>query len=110
MKAELNNLVQKQVSVALKQFKPQQVTDKTNESSNQNKRKTTTTNKSTTNKPKQQIPKQTWKASPPLVRMTETTQVDGKTWHWCAHCGFWHLSHGTAGHKYPSMLPPQTKN
>ena len=42
--------------------------------------------------------------------MPETKQVDSKTWHWCAHCGFLHLPHGTAGHKDPSMLPPQTKN
>ena len=42
--------------------------------------------------------------------MPETKQVDGKTWHWCTHCAFWHLSHGTPGHKDPSMLPPQTNN
>ena len=37
-KMELNNLVQKQVLAALKQFKTQQSMDKTNESSNQNKK------------------------------------------------------------------------
>ena len=44
-----------------------------------------------------------------MLGMPETKQMDGETWHWCAHCGFWHLSHGTVGHKDLSMLPPQTK-
>ena len=53
-----------------------------------------------------ELQNQAWKASPPMLGMPETRQVDGKTWHWCVHCSFSHLSHGTAGHKAPTMLPP----
>ena len=45
-KMELNNLFQNQVLAALKQFKTQQSTGKTNESFNQNKKKTNTNDKS----------------------------------------------------------------
>ena len=70
-KMEVNNLVQKKVSAALKQFKTQQSMDKTNESSNQNEKKANNNDESS-NIPKQQIPKQVWKASPPLPGMLET--------------------------------------
>ena len=42
----------------------------------------------------------------PLLNEPQYKDVDGKTWHWCQHCGFWHLSHGTSGRKDPSTLPP----
>jgi hypothetical protein len=27
--------------------------------------------------------------------------MNGKTWHWCAHCTRWSTTHGTAGHTGP---------
>ena len=42
----------------------------------------------------------------PVPGAPETKDIDGKMWHWCAHCGFWHLSHGTATHKDLAQLPP----
>ena len=95
MKAELNNLVQKQV------FSSETIQD-TTVNSIKTKRKTTNNGESTTNKPKTMNSK---------TSLPETKQVDGKTWHWCAHCAFWHLSHGTARQKIPPHCPlkPSTK-
>ena len=39
-----------------------------------------------------------WKAIAPAPGKPETKTVENKTWHWCAKCGFWHLSHGTSTH------------
>ena len=29
-------------------------------------------------------------------------------WHWCNHCGFWQLPHGSATHKDPAKLNSTT--
>ena len=59
-------------------------------------------------KKKPHIPKQAWKALPPPSRTSESKEVDGETWHWCAPCGCCCLSHDTADHKDPSQLLPLT--
>ena len=50
------------------------------------------------------MPKVAWKAQAPQNDENETKTVDGKQWHWCAHCGFGQLSHGTVDHKDPKTL------
>ena len=45
-----------------------------------------------------------WKAQAPQNGESETKTVNGKQWHWCAHCGFWQLSHGAVDHKDPKTL------
>ena len=50
------------------------------------------------------IPKAPWKAKPPSMGEAETKEVGGKMWHWCTHCGFWQLSHGSTTHKDPATL------
>ena len=47
---------------------------------------------------KAHTPAAPWKAIPPTPGEPETKTVENKTWHWCAKCGFWQLSHGTATH------------
>ena len=47
---------------------------------------------------KSKAPKAPWKSKPPGKDEPETKIVNGTTWHWCAICGFWRLSHGTATH------------
>ena len=101
-KAESNLLVQKQVSAAVKQFKSKasnKINDSTKENNPNNKH-----HKGDKKMP--WIPTQAWKAQDPAPGTSETKVVDGKSWHWCQHGGFWWLSHGTADHKDPSTLPP----
>ena len=118
-KAELNMLVQKQVSAALKVKNPgssdKTSTNPASTSSSNSSSKHTCFNcgspdhlkKDCLNETKKtRVPKAAWKAKPPSSNEPQSKDVDGKTWHWCQHCGFWHLSHGTSGHKDSSTLPP----
>ena len=118
-KTELNTFVQKQVSAALKGKKPGS-SDKTST----NPVSTSSSNSSSKcacfncgspdhlkkdcphDAKKNRVPKAAWKANPPTSNEPQSKNVDGKSWHWCQHCGFWRLSHGTSGHKDPSTLPP----
>ena len=100
-KAELNTLVQKQVSAALKNHTANNLSQQNNNNKGgKQKNKAKGSNGDTKKKPC--IPKQAWKALPPPPGTFESKEVDGKIWHWCASCGFCHLSHGTADHKDPS--------
>ena len=118
-KAELNTLVQKQVSAALKGKNPgssdKTSTNPVSTSSSNSSSKRTRFNcgspdhlkKDCPNEAKKnQVPKAAWKAKPPSSNKPQSKDVDGKTWHWCQYCGFWRLSHGTSGHKDSSTLPP----
>ena len=118
-KAELNTLVQKQVSAALKGKNPgssdKTSTNPASTSSSNSSSKRTCFNcgspdhlkKDCPNEAKKnRVPKAAWKAKPPSSNEPQSKDVDGKTWHWCQHCGYWCLSHGTSGHKDSSTLPP----
>ena len=50
-----------------------------------------------------------WKKVPPGDGTPETKTMNGKTWHWCAHCTRWSTTHGTAGHTGPktNSAPPK---
>ena len=102
-KAELNLLVQKQVSAAGKQFQ-----SKTSNKNNESTKANNPNNKSHKGDKKMPwIPKQARKPQSPAPGTSETKVVDGKTWNWLQHHGFWQLAHGTADHKDPSTLPPR---
>ena len=118
-KAELNMLVQKQASAALRGKNPGS-SDKTStkpastSSSNSPSRHTCFNcgspdhlkNDCPNEAKKNRVQKAAWKAKPSSSNEPQSKDVDGKTWHWCQHCGFWHLSHGTSGHKDTYTLPP----
>ena len=113
-RAEINSLVQKQVSAALKSEK--------SGSSNSGTRKChlcgstdhlkkdcplNPDNKTNGKQRKSKAPKAPWKSKPPGAGESETKTVEGKTWHWCAKCGFWRLSHGTSTHDDDYKPPPK---
>ena len=118
-KAELNTLVQKQVSAALKGKNPgssdKTSTNPASTSSSNSSSKCTCFNcgspdhlkKDCLNEAnKNRVPKAAWKAKPPSSNEPQSKDEDGKTWHWCQHCDFWRLSHSISGHKDSSTLPP----
>jgi Zinc knuckle len=47
---------------------------------------------------------QGWKTIAPTQSASTTKSMNGKTYHWCAHCKTWRLSHGTNTHKDPETL------
>ena len=98
-KAKLNTLVQNLISAAFKNHG-----SKHHEHSDNKQSKCCLHYRSPRNHTKQ-----AWEAQPPSSSKSEKKEVDGKTWYWCRHYGFWHLSHSTADHKDPSTLGDLTK-
>jgi hypothetical protein len=49
----------------------------------------------------------TWKTTPPAKGSPSSISKEGKTWHWCAKCLSWRVSHGTDGHKSNDELAQQ---
>ena len=107
-KTEINNLLQKSVSAALKGG-----TNSGKGKSNSGGRKChicgspdhlkkdcpkASTDNNNSGERKSKAPKAPWKSKPPGDGEPETKNVNGMPWHWCAICGFWRLSHGTATH------------
>jgi Zinc knuckle len=45
-----------------------------------------------------------WKLLAPTQNAPTTKIMNGKTYHWCAHCKSWRLSHGTEAHKNTETL------
>ena len=103
MKAELNLLVQRQVLAAVKQFHSK-MSNKNNESTKENN-----PNNKHHKREKRPHGSQSRPGKHSLLQpgTSETKVVNGKTWHWCQHCGFWWLCYGTANHKDPLTLPPR---
>lgn len=50
--------------------------------------------------------KTNWKRIPPADGEPTTKTERGQPWHWCAHCGRWSTTHGTAGHTGPKPNKP----
>ena len=47
-----------------------------------------------------------WKTTAPKAGESESKKQDGRTWRWCAKCGRWSTTHGTAQHTGPSRGSP----
>ena len=103
-KTEINNLVQKSVSAALKGGTNSGKGKQTGGrkcyicGSPDHLKKDCPKANNDDGKGKSKAPKAPWKSKPPGDGEPETKNVNGTTWHWCAICGFWRLSHGTATH------------
>ena len=46
-----------------------------------------------------------WRTTAPAHGSPSTIKRNGKTFHWCAHCGRWSTTHGTLQHKNPMTKP-----
>ena len=105
-KADINTLIQNQISTALHQNSDNK--EKAAQTSNEKQKKKSNNTSKTSNEQKPCIPKAPWKAKLPSMGEAETKEVDGNMWYWCTHCGFWWLSYDSATHNDPATLTSMT--